>query len=128
MEEALRAKLLATAALTTLVANRIDWGMPPQGATGEQLALHLISDIPEMKLSGPSGWSDARVQCDCWGSTHSKAMKVGRALSAAVIGLRETIQGVRLRIFVIDRDGTSDLVAGTVRHRTRIDLRVSYQA
>lgn len=85
-----------------------------------------------MNLAGPGSWQNARVQVDVWGETHKKARDVANtiaapAVSGGVHGLRATLSGIRFRIFVIDRDTSTDrdsAVGSGVVHRSRIDLNV----
>lgn len=129
MEEALRARLLATAALTNLVDNRVDWAVRPQGKGLPAVALHLIDDRPQMNLSGSSGWSAARVQADCWGRSFKAARDVANIIcrpagAGGLLGLREKLGGIRFRIFVIDRSSDTDTDGQGAIHRTRVDLNV----
>jgi len=127
MEEALRARLLAIGGLTAIVGNRIDWDERPQGDPLPGMVLYLISDIPEMKLTGPTGWRDARVQCDGWSYDVLEARNIGEALIGGVIGLRETLAGIKFRIFVIDVSRKTDLLGGQPVHASQVDLKVIYQ-
>lgn len=124
MEEVLRSKLLATAAVSALVGARVDWGIRSQGATMPAVVLHQVSGVPQMNLAGPSGWSSDRIQVDCWGRTFKSARDLADAVSTALHGLRETLSGIRVRIFVIGRrsDDDSDDVGPVFR--TSLDLMV----
>jgi hypothetical protein len=129
MEEALRARLLATAALSALVGDRINWGLRTQGAPLPSVDLHMITDVAQTNLAGPSGWSAARVQVDCWGRTYKAARDVSDTIGPAAGAdglhcLRATLSGIRFRIFVIDRVSDTDTDSAGVIHRTRLDLNV----
>ncbi|MDB5733223.1 MAG: hypothetical protein JWQ03_3118 [Variovorax sp.] len=128
MEEVVRSKLLGTAPIAALVQTRIDWGERSQGTTLPAIVLHLISDIPEMKMAGPSGWSDARVQVDNIGRTIMDAVRVRRAVLAAMLAWYETIDGKKYRAFVIDSSTNPDTDQTGTLHRARLDLRISYQS
>nr|WP_157034194.1 DUF3168 domain-containing protein [Sphingomonas sp. Y57] len=128
MEEWLREQLLAAPGLAALVANRIDWGVRPTGDPYPGVALHLISDVPEIIMSGFSGWHDARVQADCWALSPGQSVLVGRQLVLAAQGIRQTVDGKKYRTFVIDANGHAEDDEGRIAHRTRVDLRVHYQA
>jgi len=132
MEEALRAKLLATAALTALVGTRVDWGVRSQGATLPAVVLHLSADVPTMNLDKPGAWSSARVAIDCWGRTHKAARDVANVIArpageGGLAGLRDVLSTIKFRTWVLGRDSDSDTDAQAVIHRTRLDLRVWYQ-
>nr|WP_317894427.1 DUF3168 domain-containing protein [uncultured Sphingomonas sp.] len=75
MEEALRALLLGTAALTARVARRVDWGIRA-GADLPAVRLFQIGGVPQMNLAGPSGWSRSRLQIEAWGRTYKDARDV----------------------------------------------------
>lgn len=135
MDVALRTKLLATAALTALVAQRIDWGLRSQGAALPGIALHKVSAIPLMNLAAPSGWSRDLVQIDIWGRTYKAAEDIadiiaGRPGAAGLLaGFRGTVAGVRIRTFVNSRrnDADSSDQEGPV-FRSSIDLTVFHAA
>lgn len=133
MEEALRAKLLATAALAALVAKRVDWGLRPQGGELPAVALHVISDIADLTMKGASHWNTARIQADCWGRTFKAARDVGRVVAApasagGLHGFRGVLSGIRFRIFVLDRDTGTDTDTVGIIHKSQIDLRVLYSS
>lgn len=129
MEEALRARLLATAALAAIVGKKIDWGARPQGDALPGLELNLISAIPTMNLAQPGTWRSDRVQADAWAKTHKAARDIADIIAATpanggLHGLRETISNIRFRIWVIDRDNERDSDSAGIVHRSRLDLRV----
>ncbi len=132
MEEALRSYILALAGMSSAVGNRVDWSLSPQGRPYPSVVLWNISAIEQMNLSAPSGWTRERVQIDSWGTTFKQARNVAdiiapRGVKAGLNGLRATIAGVRFRIFVIDRDASTDedqAASSGVVHRTRLDLDV----
>lgn len=97
MEEAFRARLLATSAVTTLCGQRIDWGSNAQGAGYPRVCLWGISDAGGHTLSGPDGVSFARVQVDCYGLAYGQAKTLARAVRASLDGHSDqTFQGVFL--------------------------------
>jgi len=128
MEEWLRAKALATSAISAIVAGRIDWETRPQGDSGAAIVLHLISDIPAAKMSGPATWHDARVQADCWADSPGAAVLLRRAFVTAFLALRDEADGKKYRTFVIDADGKAERDAAGIDHRAQVDLRISYQS
>lgn len=128
MEEALRGKLLATAALTALVDRRIDWGVRPTGADLPSVSLFEVTGVPRMTMSAPSGWTRSRVQIDAWGRTYKAARDVVDTIGApqvgALVGLRDTVSGVRLRTFIIGRRTDSDTDDHGPLYRTALDVLV----
>lgn len=126
MEEALR-KLLREAPAMAALEGRVDWGVRPQGTALPAMTLRTISDIPEMKMSGPTGWSRARIQSDIYGSTFKAARDLRHDLVLTVAGLRATLGGIKFRIFVIDADSGVETVAKGFEHRARADLDIWYR-
>lgn len=132
MEEALRTYILAMAGINDAVARRVDWSLSPQGRPYPSIVLWNISDIEQMNLAAPSGWTRSRVQIDIWADTHKIAKDISlilapRGRKAGLNGLRATFGGYRFRIFVIDRDASTDedqAVSSGVVHRARLDLDV----
>lgn len=126
MEEAFRALLLGTAALTTRVGQRIDWGVRSQGAPLPALTMFLVSGVPQMNLAGPSGWSRDRIQIDSWGRTFIAARDLADILGAPdgglLVGLRRDLPRLRLRTFVIGRRSDTDTDASGPVHRTSLDV------
>ncbi len=135
MEAALRAKLLATAALTSIVAQRIDWGLRSQGTILPGIALHKVSGLPFMNLAGPSGWARDLVQLDVWGRTFKASEDLADIIAGKpgvpglLAGFRDTVGGVRLRTFINGRrnDADSSDAAGPV-FRSSVDLTVFHSA
>ncbi len=132
MEEALRSYILALAGISDAVGPRVDWNLSPQGRPYPSIVLWDISDIEQMNLAAPSGWTRSRVQIDAWGATFNQVRDIAqilapRGVKAGLNGLRATFGGYRFRIFVIDRDASTDedkAVSSGVVHRFRLDLDV----
>lgn len=133
MEEAFRVHLLATAGIAAIAERRVDWGMRKQGDPVPAIALHVISDLPDLTLAGVTHWNDARVQADCWGRTFKAARDLGNLLALPVAlgglhGFRGSMSGKLFRIFVLDRDtGTDEDNVGPI-HRSQVDLRIFYSS
>lgn len=130
MEEALRATLLATAAVASRVGRRIDWGVR---ASADLPAVRLfeISGLPQMNLAGPSGWSRSRVQVEAWGRTYKDARDLANVIGGrdgVLNGLRVTTGGVRLRTFILGRRADDDTDSVGVLHRTALDVLVWHAA
>jgi hypothetical protein len=128
MEEWLRSLLLGSAGVASIFGNRVDWGTRQQGAPLPGAALFLISNVPELTMSGASGWWDARVQIDSLGDRADQAILGRRAIAAAVHLTRATAGGKKYRCFVIDADSKAETDGTGVIHRARLDVRVHYQA
>lgn len=132
MEEWLRAQMLATAGISDIAGNRVDWELRPQGDDAPAIVLHLISAVPELKMTGNPTWSDARVQVDCWAKTPGAAVRLRRAVVALSQGLRDVAAGKKYRVFVIDADSKveaqkGEASIGAIDHRASVDLRVIHQ-
>lgn len=95
MEEAFRALLTGSAAVTALVpAGRINWGEHLRGADGPYIVLTMISDIEGLTMQGPDGLADGRVQVDCYANTPAITLALGRA----VLGGGQVRLGVEMPI------------------------------
>lgn len=129
MEAALLARLLATAGITALVSQRINWSRRPQGETLPAIVLHRIDGAPDYHLTGASGLVESRVQVDCWGSSYGSAKTVARQVEAAVSGARFTQGSIRFDAILIldERDSTFD-DNNTAIFRTSLDLAVHHAA
>lgn len=117
-------------ALTTLLASvaggRRYWVRAPQGATLPYVVLNIVSGLRDYHTRGPSGYTQSRVQADCYGATYSAAKATARALRAAMSGVRGgDIQGVFIES---ERDLPAE-DAGPVNHpfRTSIDLIIHHK-
>ena len=103
MEEQLRAILLASSGVTSLApANRINWGVHPQGAGLPALVLNVVSDAEGLHLKGRDGLFEGRVQVDCYAATYGAA----KLLSRAVRGVLHSYRGNGFRL--IEEDGGAD--------------------
>lgn len=133
MDEAIRDLLLGTAAITAIVARRVDWGVRPQGDALPSLTLERISGAAQMNMNAPSGWDVDRVQIDCWARTYKVAKDLSLILASPggpsepvglLVGYRGEHLGVRLRTFVVARRSNSDSDSKGPVHRTSIDVMV----
>lgn len=87
MEEALRALLRTTAAITALVpAASIDWRRNLPSVTEPRIVLHLINDGDTYMVDDVGDISEARVQIDCWATTYAQAKAISRAVRARLSG------------------------------------------
>lgn len=84
MEEAIRTRLLATTAVTTLVGNRVYWGSRPQGGLLPDVVLMRISGAPIYTDDGEADLASARIEAQCYAHTYASAKAVGRAVSGSL--------------------------------------------
>ena len=83
MEEELRALLLATAGVTAICGQRIEWGAPTQGTDLPAIVLNVASGFEGIHMNG-AGPFEGRVQVDCYGLTFGSAKTLSRAVVAAL--------------------------------------------
>ena len=124
MDEAFRDLLLEHAPIGAVVQRRVDWGVRPQGSPLPAIALHTISGLPQMNMSGDGGWSRDRIQIDCWGRTYKAAKDLAKIIAGRgglLVGYRGDHLGVRLRTFILGRRSDTDTDDQGVVHRTSID-------
>lgn len=124
MEAALIAKLLASAGVTGLVSNRINWSRRPQGAALPAIVLHRIDGTPDVTHGGRSGLVVSRVQADCWAASYGAAKAIARAVETAITAQAFTQGAVRFDVILVadERDSTFDET--TPIFRTSLDLMV----
>lgn len=129
MEAALIAKLLASAGITALVGQRINWKVRPQGQPLPALVLHKPSGFPDYQLSGTEGLWQSRVQVDSWGLSYGAAKAAADAVLATLSGQRFTHAGVRFAgvLMVDERDDTFSAETGTLFRYSR-DYQVHHAA
>lgn len=84
MEGALRARLLAAAPVTALVAQRIYWDERPQNGALPDVTIHLIADHREQHMGGFQGLQPAEVQIDVRGTSFSQKKALKEAVISAV--------------------------------------------
>lgn len=84
MEEDFLALLRGDAGLTSLVADRINFGEHPQGEAFPAIVLNTISDIEDHHMNGSGGLFSGRVQLDCYGVSYGAAKIVSRAARAVL--------------------------------------------
>lgn len=97
MEELVRERLLSSSAVAALAGARVDFGSNPQGSASPRVCLWTISDAEGLTIEGPDGFSQGRVQADCYGTTYSAAKTLSRAVRSALDGYAGgSLQLVRL--------------------------------
>lgn len=130
MEEALRARLLATAGVTALVSQRVHCGSRPQASVLPAITINRVSGAPIYTDDGECGLADARVQIDCWGETYSSAKQTARAVIESLSAFFGTVGAVTFDFVLLDlerdtREGGSN--AEEYEFRTQIDFTVLYR-
>lgn len=94
MEEALRARLLSSAAVADLTGIRIDWIERPQADGLPGMTLQIVGGNLEYNYDGRDELESPRIQFDCWGRSPKEARDLARAAMAA-IEPPATVGGVR---------------------------------
>lgn len=126
MESALVAKLLATAGVTALVGQRVNWSRRPQGAALPAIVLHLIDGAPDIHHGGASGLRVSRVQMDAWAASYGSAKAVARAVETAITAQTFTQGAVRFDVILIDSERDDSTDETTPLFRTSLDLMVHH--
>lgn len=127
MEEALRARLLATVAVTAICGTRIDWGAHPQGQAWPALVLARIGGVEGATLTGRDGLDAGRVQIDAWAADYATAKALGRAVVVALHCLRTGgFLGVFHETTREGREGGSNEVDRP--YRVSLDFMVNWRA
>ena len=126
MEAALIAKLLATAGVTTLVGQRINWSRRAQGAALPAIVLHRVSGLPDVHHAGASGLVVSRVQVDCWAASYGAAKGVARAVETAITAQTFTQGAVRFDVILIDSERDDSTDETTPLFRTSLDLMIHH--
>ncbi len=87
--EAIRAVLVADAAVAALVSTRVFPSLIPQGSTMPAIVFAVVSDVPENALTGDSTTRlvNARVQIDCYSKTYLEAHAVSAAVDVVLSAL-----------------------------------------
>lgn len=129
MEEAVIAKLLATAGVAALVGTRIYPGSRPQASALPAVVMTVISKTPSYSDDGEDGIAEARVQLDCWGATYSSAKTLARAVTAALSAFGGTASGVVFHYIALDLEhDIQEPGSGAQSYpfRTSLDFLVTY--
>jgi hypothetical protein len=131
MEVAVRARLKASAALTAMIGQRVDWGL----RAGPVLPAITLTRIPGPKdthYKGDQGLQETRVQVDAWAPDYATAMKVAH-MARMVLEPPEVVAaippnmeaGVRFeRSFAEQPDPATESTATGVVHRARFDIAI----
>jgi len=120
MDELLRARLMAQIANT-----KVDWGMTAQGVTLPRIVLYRISGGDDYTMSGRTGYTQTRVQVDCYASSVGAAKLLGRQVKAALSGYRSgAIKGAFLSN---ERDLSPETTDADTIGRVSLDFFIHHQ-
>lgn len=129
MEEALMALLLASASVTALVGNRIDWVRSPQASSYPLVVLSRVSTVDEITYQQVSVLSQSRVQVDVYASTYAETVQIARAIKAALNGAGDGAYGVIDRMFFdTERDGFEEEQSPAEVYRISTDYRIFHRS
>jgi hypothetical protein len=124
MEEALTARLLASASIAAIAATRINWGVRPQGETLAGLTLVRASPGRAPTYKGDAALKGPRVQIDCWAPDFQTAADLARAVIDTL--LPPAVQGAisfQAAFLVGERGPTvEDVGGGKQVHRVSLDF------
>jgi hypothetical protein len=119
---ALRARLIAAAPVTALVAQRVYWVDRPQASALPAITLQTITEDRPQNMAGFDGLDRSLVQLDVWGNSYAQVQQVKEAALAAVIPAN-TANGIRFwRAFVDSIRDLGEQVETQFIHRASIDL------
>jgi hypothetical protein len=123
VEEALVDLLKAYAPLTALIGTapaRVYWMRAPQNVARPYVVLQVITGLPDVAHSGPTGLVAYRVQADAYGDSYGSTKAVARALAARLTGFKATVfDGV---FKDAERDGYEDDASPDKLFRTSQDF------
>jgi hypothetical protein len=136
IERAVRAHLIATAGVQTLVADRVYSFRKPQGAATPYIVFQRISGERLHTLDGPTGRAHPRIQIDAYATTYPAARAIADAVRAALDGFKGDVAvdaespPTSLKIVYAalqdDRDFVEDDI-DPVLYRVSSDYFVTYQ-
>lgn len=124
MDEALIARLLASAPLTTIVGTRINWGWRRQGEVLPALTLFTASPGRSYTYKGAAGLQGPRVQFDGYAADYLTAKGIARAL-ITTLEVPATIGGISFSAAFLDSERgptTEDLGGGQLVERVSLDF------
>jgi len=84
MEESIRALLLASSGVSSLVGTRVNFGTHPQGQPLPAIVLNTISDAEDYHMNGSGGLFEGRIQADVYAPTYGAAKLASRAVRKAL--------------------------------------------
>lgn len=127
-QAALRARLIAAAPVTALVGTRVYWVDRPQTSALPSITLQTISDDRPQHMKGFTGLNPARVQVDCWSSSHAQANDMAEKVITA-LAPANTANGIKFeRAFVDGKRDLGERIETQFIHRASIDFIVHHAA
>jgi hypothetical protein len=129
MEEGLVAFLLASAGLTALVGNRIDWASRVAGSPTPSVVLTVVSVDRDYHGRGASGLVATRVQVDCWAKDYSASLAVSREIRTLLNGYRGPMGAAQVQgtFLASERQSFEQGSGGEDFYRVSIDIFLHYQ-
>lgn len=120
MDEVLRTRLQAQ-----IAGVPVDWGMTAQGISAPRIVLYRISGGDDYTAAGRTGYTQTRVQVDCYAAGVGAAKLLGRQVKAALSGYRSgALRGVFLQN---ERDLQPDIEGAGVLGRVSLDFMVHHK-
>lgn len=98
IEEAVYAKLVAYADLSTLVGDRVYPGQAPQSETMPLVLYTEASQKAVMSLTGPVNLNSYSMHFDVYAESYSTAKAVYRALRACLVGFNGSLEEGAVRV------------------------------
>lgn len=131
IEEALYAKLVATAGVTNLVATRIYPLQAPQTDLDDYVTYERPSGAPYGQHSGPSGLTWARMSYSCHSSRYANAKTAAKAIRDALDGFAGVVAGstgspTTIGHCIAEEDADIGFDPETRRYVCAIDFHVQY--
>lgn len=129
-ELAIAARLLATAAVTAIVADRVVPQIGPQDETREYIVFHRVDGVHHHHMHGPSGLVMVRVQLDIYAPTYLRSKVLAEKVRLCLDGFPqragETVQVGTDQVAIgmchldSDADGFDSPTGGSQRGRFRV--------
>lgn len=126
IEEVVIARLLDTAAVTTLASSRVYPGIRPQGSALPAVVVSRVSGAPVYVDDGETGLSVARIQIDCWGETYSAAKSLVRAVVYCLSGFYGVLFDVQIQTTLLDNERDIQVGDTASLFRTSTDFMIWY--
>lgn len=129
-----RTYLLTKSTVTDLVGTgdnaRVYPGFAPQGVSLPHVVLNTISDVSDHDMDGANGWTEARVQVDCYARTVDDAEALAEVIRLACDGYKGTMGAAEVAFCFQEAgdDGPEPYPTNEPRQRSRRrdDYRFAY--
>lgn len=124
MEKAFIYMLLNTAAISSIVSDRIYWIEKTQSNANPYVVLQVVTATRGLHYASHDGHKESRVQVDCWAKTFAQAKAIGDAIQVRALNFIGTIEGVFFQGIFLDseRHGIDAAVVPDKLFRVSIDL------